>query len=116
MTLKHLNPHSDLKNPGIKRAYFPLPEIRDNITDWCKVEICIPDDDDYRILLSSVLDMLSTWAFYERTDDQGGTKVAKVWRKIRETTDLLGSCGGCGCGDDGGCGQKMLDCGCCDDE
>lgn len=108
-----LNKHDNHKNPGIKRAYFRLPEIRDEITEWCKIEICIPNDDDYRNNLNDVLTMLSNWAYFDRSGDQGGAKVAKVWKAIRDHTDLTGSCEGCGCGDDGGCNDIMSDCGGC---
>lgn len=99
--MSKINIHDNHKNPGIKRAYFRLPVKRDQIDGWCKVELCIPDDDDYRALLSDVLDMLSTWTFYDRSEDKGAARVARVWRAIRRATDLKGQCGDdCSGGDD----------------
>lgn len=108
----------DHKNPGVKRPYFEIPGIVDEIEEWCKIEICIPNDDDYRRQFHDALTLLSMWFNFERTGDNKGKRVADVWKQIRDATDLLGSCegGDCGCGDDGGCNDKMSDCGACGDD
>lgn len=102
------------RNPGIKRSYLTVPAVVDNFDGYCKVEVCIPDDDDYRLLFYTAVNFLAQWFNYERTGNDNGAKVARVWKQIRDSIDLTGSCGcGCGCGDDGGCADIINGCGDC---
>lgn len=80
-----------MKNPGIKRQFFPLPAESEE-TGYTCVQLSIPDQDDYRIALLSCLTMLTQWFNWERDDLKRGTIVANVWREVVENMAWENAC------------------------
>lgn len=70
--------HDPRKNPGIKRAYFPLPE--ETPDDFICVKVQIPEGDEYLELLRTVLKQLTMWYNYARDETHRGKLIADLWR------------------------------------
>jgi microcystin-dependent protein len=82
------------KVPGIKRDYLKLPTVLDDFENWICVQLNIPDDDDYIRQFYDLFDtLLGMWFSYQRDDNQGGARVAKIWRQARQTI-ILEECTG----------------------
>lgn len=81
-----------MKNPGIKRPFFPLPDPAP-IVDYTCVQLSIPDRDDYRIALASCLELLTHWYSWERDDAQSGAATAAIWKEVVKNIMWFNACG-----------------------
>lgn len=81
-----------MKNPGIKRPFFPLPDLTP-VTDYTCVQLSIPDRDDYRLALASCLDMLTHWYSWERDSAQSGAATAAIWKEVINNIMWFNACG-----------------------
>jgi len=96
------NPNN-LKNPGIKRSYFPLPPP-DEIERYTCVMLSIPDTEGYRVALFSTLYMLTQWFNWERDSGKRGKIVADIWKEVVDNMAWENAC----CGDDKPQRQRIL--------
>lgn len=67
-------PNDPRKNPGIKRAFYPLPV--EDPDDWRCIEVHIPNGEEYHELLITALKSLTIWFNYQRDATHRGKVIA----------------------------------------
>lgn len=79
------------KRRAITRGYYGIPDVIDPPNKRC-IQLMVPDDPQHLAVFMGAIRTLALWHSWERTGDNKGSLVAKVWSETIAQMDISGKC------------------------